>query len=371
LYGAYRITTYTDCIDIIEQRNLWLFTDTANTSYANEFGLISETFKSGSVPYTILKSSSFLTGSNNETQAKQEFQKNTGFAINGTIASGDHGTAVLAYSSGGSPLNAQTVKLAEFEGFGGTFVDSAVSITRPWNWIFLPFPQKAYFLFGADPAANSNENLSNQVKDTLTLGGLTLETPITLNDPSNYINGANELISHVTSSYSSGEPLNGRFAVYRSAIKDSTGYFLRNDGVGNFFKLRGFYRTEGVSTDPVINIRKLQDMTGTIKTEGELVGLTNGLFFFQNSGNISAFNTTNGVWETGNSTSPFTIYQDTSVDGFSETSNTLLAASDGDRIAYLSYDYSTSAFIKYNSIDQTFFGLNPRIAGTQWVMGVY
>lgn len=370
-FGAYRITTYTDCIDIIEQRNLWLFTDNSNTSYANEFGLVSETFKSGDVPYTILKSSAFLTGSNNETQAKREFQKNTGFSITGTVTSGDHGIAVLAYSSGGSPLSSQTVRLAEFEGFAGTFLDSGVTITRPWNWIFLPFPPKAYFLFGADPIAAANENKSNQVKDTLSLSGLALGTPVNLVDPTNYFNGANDLVNHVTSSYALGEPLNGRFAVYRSTVKDATGYFIRNDGVGNFFKLRSFYRTEGTSGDPVINIRKLQDMTGTIKTEGELVGLTNGVFFFNNSGSISAFNTASSVWETGSSTAPFANYQDTSVDGYSDTSNTLLSASDGDRVAYLSYDYSPSAFIKYNSIDQTFLSLNPRVVGTQWIMGIY
>ncbi|RDJ35641.1 MAG: PKD domain-containing protein [Crenarchaeota archaeon] len=372
-YGAYRITTYKDCIDIIEQRNLWLFTESSNTAYGNEFGLISETFKSGDVPYTILRDSAFLTGSNNEEQALREFNKNTGFAINGTIGSGDNGIAILAYSSGGgsgSPLSSQSVRLAEFEGFGGTFSNSAITITRPWNWIFLPFSQKAYFLFGADPDATAGQNLSNQIKDTLTLGGLSLDAPTTLTGV-NYLNGANELVNHVTSSYSAGEPLNGRFAVYRSAVKDSTGYFLRNDGVGTFFKIKSFYRTEGVSDDPVVNIRKLQDIAGDVKTEGELVGLSNGVFFFNNSGNISAFNTVNGVWETGSSSSPFSMYQDTSVDDFSDTSNTLLAASDGDRNAYLSYDYSTSAFIKYNSVDQTFFGLNPRISGNQWIMGIY
>ena len=368
--GAYRITTYTDAIDIIEQRSLWLFTDDG-TSFANEFGLISETFKSGNVPYSILKNPGFLTGTNNEVQAKREFQRNTGFAINGAIDSGDHGIAVLAYAAGGTGGDSGRVKFVEFEGFAETFIDSVVTFTgRPWNWIFLPFSEKAYFLLGADSAALPNQNLSNQVKDTITLGGIALEAPVTLTQ-SNYLNGAEELIQHPTSSFDAGEPLNGRFAVYRSAVKDSTGYFLRNDSVGTFFKIRDFYQTEGTTVDPVVNIRRLADMAGPVKVEGQLVALTNGIFFFNNSGSISAFNTVNGVWETGSSTTPFSVYQDTTVDGFSDADKTLLAASDGDRTAYLSYDYSVAAFIKYNSIEQVFFALSPRGTGTQWIMDVY
>jgi len=375
-FGAYRITTYRDCIDIIEQRNLWLFTKQSTTAHSNEFGLISETFKTGNIAYTVLSDDSFLTGTNNFSQAKKEFAKNTGFTINGAIDSGDHGTAVLAYSSGGgvsTTLAAQTVKLVQFEGFGGTFTNSPVSITRPWNWLFLPFAQKSYFLFGPNPSALPNENTSYQNKDTLDLGGIALEPPITLVSTDNYINGAQELINHVSSSYDiSGEPLSGRFAVYRSAVKDSTGYFIRNDGVGNFFKLRNFYRTEGTeSTNPVINIRKMQDMSGPVKTEGELVGLNSGIFFFNNSGNISAFNVVNSTWEIGNSTAPFRTFQDINVNNFSDTDNKLLAASDGDHIAYLSFDYSPNAFTKYNSVDQTFSAVGQRVTGTQWIMGIY
>ena len=375
-FGAYRITTYEQCIDIIEQRNLWLFTQSGSTAHSNEFGLISETFKSGIIPYTILRDDGFLTGTNNETQAKKEFLKNTGFTINGSIDSGDHGTALLAYSSGGgvgTALSAQTVNLVQFDGFSGTFINNPITIERPWNWLFLPFAQKSYFLFGPSPTALPNQNASYQNKDTIDMGGIALEPPVTLVATDNYLNGAEELVEHVTSSYDiDGEPLSGRFAVYRSTVKDATGYFLRNDGIGNFFKLRNFYRTEGTeSTNPVINIRKLQDMTGQIKTEGELVGLNSGVFFFNNSGNISAFNVVNGTWEVGNSTAPFRAFQDVNIDGFNETSNTLLAASDGDHMAYLSYEYSPNAFIKYNSVDQTFSALGSRVTGQQWIMGIY
>ena len=374
-FGSYRITEYTSSIDIIEERNMWLFTLSGLTSTTHEFGLISETFKTGDTPYTVLRDESFLDGTNNEDQAVQEFKRNTGFTINSTIASGDHGTAVLVYAGGGiagSALSTQKVRAVDFEGFSGVIVDNAIDITRPWNWIYLPFEEKTYFLFGPEPSETAGTNESYQVKDILDVAGtLTLESPVTL-ITTNYINGADELVDHVTSGYDSfDEPNNGRFAVYRSAIKGSTGYFLRNDGVGSFYKIREFYRTEGVTGNPVVNIRKLQDMAGLAKTEGQLVELTNGMFFFNNTGSISAFNVVDNVWETGSSTSPFRAFQDSAVEGYSESDQSLLAASDGERIAYLSFDYSANAFVKYNSLDKTFYSMGSRPSGEQWVAGIY
>ena len=112
-------------------------------------------------------------------------------------------------------------------------------------------------------------------------------------------------------------------------------------------------------------------MSGNIKLEGELVNLTNGLFFFNNSGNVSAYNISSGVWETGSSVSPFRALQDKSINNYNDLDQTLLAVSDNDRNAYLSYDYSTNAFIKYNSIDKTFHSLSNRIVGDQWILGIY
>lgn len=112
-------------------------------------------------------------------------------------------------------------------------------------------------------------------------------------------------------------------------------------------------------------------MDGQTKTEGQLVTLTNGVFFFNNSGNINAYNVLDGVWESANTTLPFRNYQDTTVDGYDDKSNSLLACSDGDRNAYLSFDYSTSAFIKYNSIDFTFSLMPERPTGEQWTVGIY
>ena len=63
--------------------------------------------------------------------------------------------------------------------------------------------------------------------------------------------------------------------------------------------------------------------------------------------------------------------QDTSTSGFDDKSKTMLAASDGDRAAYLSYDYSNKAFIKFNATDLTFSTTKFRPSGAQFKMGVY
>lgn len=58
-YGSYRITNYFNAINIIEEKNLWLFTLNGSTAKSNEFGLISETFKTGTVTQSISRNSSF------------------------------------------------------------------------------------------------------------------------------------------------------------------------------------------------------------------------------------------------------------------------------------------------------------------------
>ena len=161
--------------------------------------------------------------------------------------------------------------------------------------------------------------------------------------------------------------------VYRSAWKNG-GFFLRNDGVGTFFRIKNFYKTETIGTVKFQNIRKLPDMAGPAKLEGQLVPLSTGLFFFNNSGAVSAYNDTSGVWETGGpglNSAAFRGLQDTNVIDFDDTSNTLLACSDGDHRAYLSYDYSSQAFIKFNDTDLTFSSLGARPTGAQWQIQIF
>jgi hypothetical protein len=115
-------------------------------------------------------------------------------------------------------------------------------------------------------------------------------------------------------------------------------------------------------------------MPGPTKLEGELLSLTSGLFFFNNSGSISAYNDVGGVWETGGpgiNSITFRSLQDQTVSGFDDVGQKLLAVSDGDKRCYLSYDYSRSAFIKFDANSMTFSSLTNRPPGNQWIAGIY
>jgi hypothetical protein len=207
---------------------------------------------------------------------------------------------------------------------------------------------------GADYTSGTVANHSYTYQTLATYDLLTLTNTNTDLTISSYKNGAHELQEHVAIYDGSGDSTYGYFATYRSAWKGSEGYFVRNDSVGDYFRIRDFYKTEGTVATEFVYITKLSDMTGPVKSEGQLVALSDGLFFFANSGNISAYNTSTNVWETGgvsSSSVSFRSLQDSSVEGFDSTANTLLATTDGDRTAYLSYDYSPYAFIKFSSLE--------------------
>ena len=102
--------------------------------------------------------------------------------------------------------------------------------------------------------------------------------------------------------------------------------------------------------------------------------MSNGLFFFNNSGSISVYDDVANTWYTagtGVNSVSFTSLQDKTVIGFNNESNSLLATSDTDHLAYLSYDYSAKTFIKFNNIDLTFAMLPNRPRLKQWYMGNY
>jgi PKD repeat protein len=401
-YGAYRITQYNDSIDVVEDRNIWLWEfDSGADPVGNyapldyltksglvttyEFGLLSETFKTGTNNLNVVRSETFLDGQNNEHQAKTEFRRNVGFTPRSTTTSGSFGSGMIYYASQGCPLPPpgsfpadHEVKITEFNGFDDTYT-TETPICQPWNWINLNSNTKSYFVLGVEYNAGGTpfHNYSLQRKVTYDL--LTLTPTYDILDFTSYTNGAQDLREFVSTYDPGGVPTNGYFAVYRSAWKDSAGYFLRNDGVGSYFRLKSFYKTEGTIANEFQTITKLTDITGSVKEDGQLVALSDGLFFFDNSGNISAYNTTSNVWETGgavSTSSSFRSLQDTSVVGFESTSNTLLATTDGDRAAYLSYDYSSYAFIKFSSLELTFSNIGPRPGWnnsnkTQFLMGMY
>jgi len=377
-FGAYRITKWPSAFDIIEEMNMWLWTiDPAQNIHSREYGLISETFKAKQgASFQIDFNSSFLsTTDRNAVQQHYEFTHNNGFTPRGSTLSGDGGSCLVFWASGRSasdPPTAETIEFLEYEGFSDIYT-RRLTINRPWNWVPLASPNNIHFLMGGvtGPIA-PNTSPTNQTMDTTDLITETnTNTPIYT---SNYLNGATDLMQNPAQYDGSGLPLDGHMSVYRSAWKGTNGYFVRNDNVGDFFKLRSFYRTEPVGTVEAVNIRKLPDMAGLVKIEGRLVPLNSGLYFFNNSGAVSAYNDASGVWETNNTSlnsSSFRVLQDTSVIGYDNLANTLLATSDGDHKAYLSFDYSTSAFIKFSDVDTTFSALGARPDGTQWQMGIF
>lgn len=376
-FGAYRITNYDDAFDIVENINLWLWTyGSGNNVYSSEFGLISETFKTkGTSPLTFDQDDSFLTGSANEIQQKREFKRNNGFAARGSTPSGNGGVGLLYWASGRSDSESasdESIIISEYSGFFDTYTSRA-SIARPWNWVGLASDQNLYFILGGVTGSVSpNDSPTNQIKDTFNLTDLT-NSQTTLAD-SNYKNGANELKVNEVTFDEDGNPEQGHMSVYRAAWMGDTGYFMRNEGVGTFFRIKSFYKTSGNSTEPVLDIRKLPSMSGSARVEGQLVTLSQGIYFFSNTGSVAAYSPSSGVWGTGGpgvNSSAFRLLQDTTIHGFDDSSQTLLATSDNDKVAYLSFDYSTNAFIKFSEVDTTFSGVTARATGTQWQMAIY
>jgi len=385
-FGSYRITKYEGSIDVVESKNLWLFKFESPPSggggsvKAYEFGLNSETFKLlGNQTLTVDRNSGFLDeyqdpqyDSSTLERARNEFKRNIGFVPYGSLSSGRGGNSMIFWAKGGESVDSAEIASVKYNAFDDEYQAFSPITGRPWNWVSLNSPEKAYFLFGSNNQMLPGVNPSFAVRTDYDLAthSVSSETPL---DSSSFENGSEELLEHP--SYSpEGVPTNGYFATYRSAWKDSVGYILRNSSVNEFFRISNFYKTKGTLSSPFSAITKLPDMTGSVKTEGELVSMSNGIFFFNNSGEISAWNDTTLTWEvgrTGSTALTFRSVQDIGSSGFDERSNTLLAASDGDRVAYLSYEYSSKAFVKFNGTDLTFSVLKQRPSGDQFGMGVY
>jgi hypothetical protein len=57
--------------------------------------------------------------------------------------------------------------------------------------------------------------------------------------------------------------------------------------------------------------------------------------------------------------------------GYDNQGNSLLVSSDGDKRAYLSFDYSNGGFLKFSEIDLTFTSIGSRPSGNQWILGIF
>lgn len=386
IYGAYRITKYTNSIDIVESSNLWMFNHTslnANGSgvvKAYEFGLQSETFKTlGSQTLQVSRDNSFLEHygsqdyySDTLERSKREFARNVEFVQAGTGSSGGGGNSLLMWAAGGTVVDGKKIHIRKYNAFDDHYESVPDISNRPWNWAALNSADKTYFLFGEDQSPLGT-NMAFPQRLDYDLATQTALTPTTLQF-SSFENGADELLNHPSFFDESGTATNGNFSVYRTAWKDSSGYIIRNSSVNEFFRLSDFYRTNGSLSSPFGTIAKLPSIVGSVKLEGQLVALSNGVFLFNNTGEICAWNDTSLTWEVGRANSSsisFRSLQDFSVSGFDDRSNTLLAVSDGDRAAYLSYDYSPKAFIKFDGTDLTFSVVRTRPSGSQFKMGIY
>lgn len=388
-FGSYKITIYDNAFDIVEKINLWIWIYNSSKTQVSvsEFGLLSETFKSTVAPLTINVDESFLIDTvlnpvSNSTQQRREFNKNVGFAPRTSATSGNAGTGILYWASGrpvGSSVLNEKIYSSEFNGFTQIYTTgfdkAGTNIQRPWNWVSLASLEKIYFILGGvSGIIPSNTSPTNQSKDVVTLNDLSAINPSLTLTASNYKNGADELQENEVTYDISGEPTQGHMSVYRSAWYGDSGFFLRNQGTGSFFRVKSFYKTSGNTSEPFVDIRKLVDMTGTSKVEGQLVPLSSGVYFFNNSGAVSAYNPTTGVWTTGGpgiNSPQFRQIQDSTVIGYDNEDQQLLATSDGDKLAYLSFDYSTKAFIKFNETDTTFSSITSRPSGIQWNMTIF
>lgn len=390
-YGSYRITKYENSIDIVEDTNLWMFnyssqnTDGSGVIRAYEFGLNSETFKVlGNQTMAVTRSNGFLEESplsygsddyfeDTLSRARKEFRNNVEFVPYGTSSSGNRGNSLMFWSEGGLASDSKVVTMKKYNAFEDTYSNLTSISNRPWNWAALCSQDKIYFLFGQNNTIVPNQNPSWNQRLDYSIATESSGSPATLSS-SSFENGAENLLEHPSVYDGSGVATNGYFASYRTAWKDSTGYILRNSSVNEFFRIASFYKTKGNISNPFSSITRLPDMTGSAKTEAQVVPLLNGIFVFNNSGEICAWNDTSLVWEVGQASSSslsFRTVQDTSVSGFDNKSNTLIATSDKDRMAYLSYDYSEKAFIKFNGTDLTFSTTRYRPPGGQFKMGVY
>ena len=402
-FGAYRITSYEKGIDIVENQSLWFFNFKPNGKIPDgsqgasggiiktwEYGLISGTFKIlGNSEIQIIRDNNFLNylddssfNKDAESLAKKEFNRSVVFAQQGSSSSGDSGDSLLFWAGGGtSSSDQERINVMQYNAFSDIRGSLDPITNKPWNWASLVSSDMVYFILGSSRTSDSSlpiatTNPTNKSRTHYSLSNLEVSS---YEDRwgvpgGGFENGAEEILSHTSDFNNLGRPTNGYFAVYRTAWKDSTGYILRNSAVNDFFRLGDFYKTNGNISTEFNTLSKLPDLIGTAKTEGELVALSSGVFLFSNSGEISAWNDTTLTWEIGRSSSTsltFRSLQDSNVSGFADKSNTLLAASDNDRIAYLSFDYSEKSFVVFNATDLTFQSAGIRPKESQFKIGLY
>ena len=374
--GSYRITQKANYINVIELKNYYLFTYGANSNYiyANEFGLLSHTFKTTqSTGQEVFINDNFLQGTENDTQAIREFSRNSFSTLNSVYSSGYGGSLLLNYATGRDavdPVSLEKIISINYNAFNETY--NAFNATyRPWNWIAYGFENNIYYLFGNPLTQPAGLSLTNQqiLQHDLTSNSYSVSTI----SGSQYLGSSGELKQN-PSQFDDGTSLYGYFSVYRTAFNGRNGYILRNSGIGDFFKINSFYKTKEDGVNLIYYFEKLADIAGPEKLEGGLVNLSSGLYFFNNTGSVSAYNPNNSVWQTGGpgiNSLAFKGMQDTTKPDYNNPANTLVACSDNDHIAYVSFDYTDNSFIQFSDITLTFSRLPKRVNSSQWHSNIF
>lgn len=380
--GAYRITQNEKYINVTERQNAWLFTFATGTNdvSASELGFLNETFKTKQVTYsTITKDSSFLDyipDPKNKARAINQFNTNNNLNAISSTPSGLDGFCLLSWASGRSPSQtstSETIKCLNYNGFQETYdVPSGFEFSRPWNWIAFNGPSVNYYILGNavnQPAGSSPTNLNVSMQNLIngTVQNYSLSA-------ANFIGSADLLQNNAASYDTFGTNITGDYSAYRTALRGRTGYILKNTTVGQDFMIKAFFSTKESASLLIDSFIRLPDMTGPVKTQGQLVNLSTGLFFFNNTGSVMQFDVTANAWRTGGpgyNSITFSNLQDKTVPDYDNENNPLVATTDFANNAFLSFDYSNNAFIKFNDIDLSFSKLASRPSGTQWLFRSY
>jgi len=358
--GSYRITTFENAIDVVEDSNFWLWTENNQSIEAHEFGLYSETFKlKNNTGFRINRDDSFATGN----QLK-EFKRNNGFTQKSEHSSGAGGDCIFYWSS-----NKNTINFAEYNAFGDFYNNLPIKLNRNWNWASLASPEDIYFILGNAEKSPPSMSLSNMKKTTLNLSGMTFEDDYL--EGYIFINGAEDLQYPPAQFNKNGSIIDEHYTIYRTAWRDNIGYILRNNEVGEYLSLINFYKTDGTLGEPFKNIVKLTNVPEASVKEGQLVSLDSGVFLFRNHGSAFVYKEDTATWETtGGNTGLFRSLQDTKIVDYDNPTNSLLAAGLGQK-AFLSFDYSNNCFLKFSEIDLSFHMIGKKPKGEQWLVGIY
>lgn len=370
--GAYRITSLPNAINVVESVNLWLMLFDSPKStlavtknlQAYEFGLISEAFKVPDMPVlSVSRDYTFTTGYVDASYQQTVFLRNASIAARNTATSGNNGQALMYWAK-----NATTVQFQQFQPFSNLWTAPAIggsgnTLSLNWNWTSFNTSNDVNMVFGVNTVQSSPTQVS-QNKNRISLVDYSVTT--TAYTSGSYLNGAAELNQNPDSVPST----------YRSTFQSGTGFLARNDaGPGGFFRISSFYTAGGVLSNYIQSFLKVADIPGTTKTELELVALSGGIYVFNNSGEVALYNPNANTWSTGGpgvGSAAFRSLQDATVTGFADLSQPLRAASDGGHRAYISFDYSANAFIKFDETNLTFSSLGSRPnSNEQFLMSVY